>query len=351
MLLNRIAMVLTIGSFTGRSVRIYNGPSHSYSQHRYSSIDLHRLSALIKSNLLLSTVIKLNYSDRELVAVSSNKQYMARCIVHNDSHPSMSISDSMGVYHCFSCGASGNLFTLIRTLYKVSSFPDDVLRSIDILAEVDDEVKSCLVRNNLTSLASVVDHHQQPPSSSLSSSSSSSSLSSGLYSKLNTNSNAVASIQAIMLLLESRNNSLDNTIDVQSQKVRSPSKASVDVSNRTTSIQSKGSNRTTSKESNGAVATEDNIHAAIHRRRMVAALKYVTCLMQQQQSLDIHVTPHTLLVIHVTPACVITIPSLHFFIHTPYLPTYLSTYLSSYLPIYLPTYLFLVVRPPTTRFA
>ena len=182
MLLNRIAMVLTIGSFTGRSVRIYNGPSHTYSQHRYSSIDLHRLSALIKSNLLLSTVIKLNYSDRELVAVSSNKQYMARCIVHNDSHPSMSISDSVGVYHCFSCGASGNLFTLIRTLYKVSSYPDDVLRSIDILAEVDDEVKSCLVRNNLTSLASVVDHHQKPPSSSspssLSPSSSSSSSSS-----------------------------------------------------------------------------------------------------------------------------------------------------------------------------
>jgi hypothetical protein len=149
----------------------------------------------------------------------------------------------------------------------------------------------------------------------------------------------VASIQAIMLLLESRNKSLDNTIDVQSQVVRSPSKASVDVSNRTTSIQSKGSNRTTSKESNGAVATEDNIHAAIHRRRMVAALKYVTCLMQQQQSLDIHVTPHTSFLIHVTPACVITIPSLHFFIHTPYLPIYLPIFLLTYLPTYLPIYL------------
>jgi len=258
-MLNRIAMALTIGSFTARSVRIYDSPSHRY------SIDLQRLYTLMKSNLLLSTVLKLK-CNRELLAGSSNQQYMTRCIVHNESNPSMSISDSMGVYHCFSCGASGNLFTLIRTVCKVSS-PDDVIRSIDILAEVDDEVKSCLVRNNLSSLSSIVDHHQKGCSSQ--------SNPSGLYSQLNTNSNAVSSIQSIILLLEGRNRSLGNATDVQS-RVRVPSSTG-DRSSYQPVEKAKNSTNGQLKDSRNVklVVTEDINAIRSHRQRMVVALKYV----------------------------------------------------------------------------
>jgi hypothetical protein len=170
----------------------------------------------------------------------------------------MSISDSMGVYHCFSCGASGNLFTLIRSLANVT-YPDDVLMSIDILSEVDAEVKECLVRHNLTSLASLVVHptNNIPPT---------------IYSTLNSNRNALASIQAIMLLLEKRKASMSTSTYLRSQAVATTTVNDISPLIKPPIVMNNPPPKSNSKESK--LTSTDDIHAHHHRRRMVAALKY-----------------------------------------------------------------------------
>ncbi len=42
--------------------------------------------------------------------------YMGVCPFHNDKGPSLSVSMEKGVYHCFGCGASGNVITFIMKI-------------------------------------------------------------------------------------------------------------------------------------------------------------------------------------------------------------------------------------------
>lgn len=46
---------------------------------------------------------------------------MANCPFHIENNPSWGINKITGVYHCFTCGASGNLITLICKLKKISA--------------------------------------------------------------------------------------------------------------------------------------------------------------------------------------------------------------------------------------
>ena len=43
-------------------------------------------------------------------------EYMCRCLFHEDRKPSMSVTAAKGLYHCFSCGASGNLFKFVSEM-------------------------------------------------------------------------------------------------------------------------------------------------------------------------------------------------------------------------------------------
>ena len=47
-------------------------------------------------------------------------EYMCRCLFHEDRNPSMSVNAAKGVYHCFSCGAGGNLFKLVAEMEGLS---------------------------------------------------------------------------------------------------------------------------------------------------------------------------------------------------------------------------------------
>ncbi|KXK02499.1 MAG: DNA primase [Chlorobi bacterium OLB4] len=51
---------------------------------------------------------------------NSGKSYLAICPFHQDKNPSMSISQEKRVYHCFSCGASGNLFKFVQNIEKIT---------------------------------------------------------------------------------------------------------------------------------------------------------------------------------------------------------------------------------------
>ena len=55
--------------------------------------------------------------------VQKGKNYFGICPFHNDNHPSMSVSRDKQIYKCFSCGASGNVFTFLMN-YEHIEFPE-----------------------------------------------------------------------------------------------------------------------------------------------------------------------------------------------------------------------------------
>jgi len=50
---------------------------------------------------------------RKLRLRRSGRDFIALCPFHHEKTPSFSVSDSRGIYHCFGCGKTGNIFTFI----------------------------------------------------------------------------------------------------------------------------------------------------------------------------------------------------------------------------------------------
>lgn len=48
------------------------------------------------------------------------KNFFGVCPFHDDNHPSMSVSREKQIYRCFSCGASGNVFTFVQNYEQIS---------------------------------------------------------------------------------------------------------------------------------------------------------------------------------------------------------------------------------------
>lgn len=48
------------------------------------------------------------------------KSFLALCPFHPDKHPSLHISQQKQVYHCFSCKASGNVYTFVQEYEKIT---------------------------------------------------------------------------------------------------------------------------------------------------------------------------------------------------------------------------------------
>lgn len=48
------------------------------------------------------------------------RNHVSVCPFHNDTNPSMQISEDKQIYKCFSCGAGGNVFTFVEEFEKVS---------------------------------------------------------------------------------------------------------------------------------------------------------------------------------------------------------------------------------------
>ncbi len=49
--------------------------------------------------------------------------YVGVCPFHNDKNPSMSVNQPRQIYHCFSCGAGGDVFRFVME-YENLSFPE-----------------------------------------------------------------------------------------------------------------------------------------------------------------------------------------------------------------------------------
>lgn len=52
--------------------------------------------------------------------VQKGRNYFGVCPFHDDTNPSMSVSREKQIYRCFSCGASGNVFTFVQEYEHIS---------------------------------------------------------------------------------------------------------------------------------------------------------------------------------------------------------------------------------------
>lgn len=52
----------------------------------------------------------------------AGKNFMGRCPFHQERTPSFSVSQEKGVYHCFGCGKSGNVFNFIMDIDNVTFY-------------------------------------------------------------------------------------------------------------------------------------------------------------------------------------------------------------------------------------
>ena len=50
----------------------------------------------------------------------TGKNYVGVCPFHDDHSPSMSVSPEKQIFTCFSCGATGNVFTFVSDFEKIS---------------------------------------------------------------------------------------------------------------------------------------------------------------------------------------------------------------------------------------
>ena len=63
---------------------------------------------------LINEYIKLERRGKNMVGL---------CPFHNEKTPSFSVSPDKQLYHCFGCGASGNVFSLIMQMENLT-FPE-----------------------------------------------------------------------------------------------------------------------------------------------------------------------------------------------------------------------------------
>ncbi|MGH7884093.1 MAG: DNA primase, partial [Thermodesulfobacteriota bacterium] len=52
----------------------------------------------------------------------SGKNYKGLCPFHDDKNPSMQVNDEKGLFHCFSCGAGGDIFAFLMRYNNISFF-------------------------------------------------------------------------------------------------------------------------------------------------------------------------------------------------------------------------------------
>lgn len=74
---------------------------------------------------LLATVDIVDVVEKYVPLKRSGANFVGVCPFHDDSHPSMSVSSKLGIFHCFSCKAGGNAIKFIQNYEKIS-FPEAV---------------------------------------------------------------------------------------------------------------------------------------------------------------------------------------------------------------------------------
>lgn len=73
-----------------------------------------KLDEIIQANDIIDVISSYTQVKRR------GKAFLALCPFHPDKNPSLNISQQKQVYHCFACGASGNVFTFVMEYDKIT---------------------------------------------------------------------------------------------------------------------------------------------------------------------------------------------------------------------------------------
>lgn len=71
--------------------------------------------SLIKDRLPVSEIIR-----RRVTLKQKGKDFLGLCPFHNEKTPSFTVNDQKGFYHCFGCGAHGDIFSFLTDFEKMS---------------------------------------------------------------------------------------------------------------------------------------------------------------------------------------------------------------------------------------
>lgn len=80
----------------------------------------------IKANIDIVDLI-----NKYVPLTQKGKNFFGVCPFHDDHSPSMSVSKDKQIYKCFSCGASGNVFTFLEN-YESISFQEAVIKAAEM---------------------------------------------------------------------------------------------------------------------------------------------------------------------------------------------------------------------------
>lgn len=69
----------------------------------------------IRGNISVSSVV-----GKELQLVKNGNEYKCLCPFHADGNPSLTINDDKGFFHCFACGAHGDVIDFVMDYHKVT---------------------------------------------------------------------------------------------------------------------------------------------------------------------------------------------------------------------------------------
>lgn len=77
----------------------------------------------------------------------SGQNHFAHCPFHEDKTPSFSVNEKKQIYHCFSCGRGGNVFSFLQEMEGIS-FPEAVVKTAEIVEiPLDDSIKEQSAQN------------------------------------------------------------------------------------------------------------------------------------------------------------------------------------------------------------
>ena len=96
------------------------------------ALNLPKAKELIKEKALLSAIVGQFVELKEM----GPSQYTCLCPFHSDTNPSMNLNDDKGLYHCFACGAGGDVIEFVRDIEHLT-FNEAVVKTLS-LAGVSD---------------------------------------------------------------------------------------------------------------------------------------------------------------------------------------------------------------------
>ncbi len=115
--------------------------SHTRSKSPVFKLAYNSLRNAALEHFPLSQIINEKYQV-ELIATGRNNERISHkclCPFHDDRNPSLAVTDTLngGLYHCFSCGASGNTITYIQNREKLSTKDEAWNKLIQWIEEKD----------------------------------------------------------------------------------------------------------------------------------------------------------------------------------------------------------------------